>query len=388
MLPIHIYQRLQRTLFHGKTFFNCCQLSLRSSHQLRTNIEQRLHDTNTDSVNFTFDKSRRVVVYTDGCFHFNNTLDKKKQKSGIGVYWGKSDHPLNLAMPIYDENASLHRAELLAAHAAVHVAIKLSISELCLRVGSIYVKKGCEKWLQQWQSNGWLTSEGTPVQNQDLWKPLADDLTKVKIKFQKVNSKGQKMAYDLADCAACQLSLHSSHQLHTDIKQLLQDTNMDKVNFTFDQKQRVVVNTDGCCYNQNTLDMKNRKSGIGVYWGKSNHPLNVSMPIYDKNVSSNRAELLAVHAAVRIAIELGVSELCLRVDSRYVMTGCEKWLQKWQSNGWRTSNGTPVKNQDLWKPLANDLPKVDIEFQKVNDKTSKDQKMAHDLANSAAAMLE
>jgi ribonuclease HI len=40
-------------------------------------------------------------------------------------------------------------------------------------------------------------------------------------------------------------------------------------------------------------------------------------------------------------------------DSKYVVQ-CftDRWYVKWEANGWKTSNRTPVLNQDLWRPLV------------------------------------
>ena len=40
-------------------------------------------------------------------------------------------------------------------------------------------------------------------------------------------------------------------------------------------------------------------------------------------------------------------------DSKYVVQ-CftDRWFAKWEANGWKTSNRTPVLNQDLWRPLV------------------------------------
>ena len=40
-------------------------------------------------------------------------------------------------------------------------------------------------------------------------------------------------------------------------------------------------------------------------------------------------------------------------DSKYVVQ-CftDRWYAKWEANGWKTSNRTPVLNQDLWRPLV------------------------------------
>ena len=39
------------------------------------------------------------------------------------------------------------------------------------------------------------------------------------------------------------------------------------------------------------------------------------------------------------------------IDSVYVKDGLTKWMPKWKSNGWKSSNKKPIKNDDLWKIL-------------------------------------
>jgi ribonuclease HI len=38
-------------------------------------------------------------------------------------------------------------------------------------------------------------------------------------------------------------------------------------------------------------------------------------------------------------------------DSRYVMDGASKWLQRWKFNGWKTTDKKAVRNDDLWRAL-------------------------------------
>ncbi|KAH8799784.1 ribonuclease H-like domain-containing protein [Xylogone sp. PMI_703] len=69
--------------------------------------------------------------------------------------------------------------------------------------------------------------------------------------------------------------------------------------------------------------------------------------------TSNRAELRAVIAALayRSWHGEGAQKLVIATDSEYVVSGATQWAWNWWSNGWRTVDQEPVKNQDLWKLL-------------------------------------
>jgi ribonuclease HI len=41
----------------------------------------------------------------------------------------------------------------------------------------------------------------------------------------------------------------------------------------------------------------------------------------------------------------------LHTDSRYLRQGITLWIDGWHARGWKTKNGQPVKNQDLWRRL-------------------------------------
>ncbi|MDO5351588.1 MAG: ribonuclease HI [Succinatimonas sp.] len=65
--------------------------------------------------------------------------------------------------------------------------------------------------------------------------------------------------------------------------------------------------------------------------------------------TNNRMELMAVIKGLNALKE--PCEVTITTDSQYVKNGMTKWLEGWKKNGWRTSNKTPVKNQDLWQLL-------------------------------------
>jgi ribonuclease HI len=72
-----------------------------------------------------------------------------------------------------------------------------------------------------------------------------------------------------------------------------------------------------------------------------------SMPL--RNATNQQAELLAA------ALALHELEPCVDVvvwsDSEYLVKGMTEWLPGWIMRDWRTSSGSPVKNQAQWKRL-------------------------------------
>jgi len=65
--------------------------------------------------------------------------------------------------------------------------------------------------------------------------------------------------------------------------------------------------------------------------------------------TNNRMELLAVINGLK-ALKTA-SDVTVHTDSRYVMDGATRWLKRWKTNGWKTSDKKPVRNDDLWRAL-------------------------------------
>lgn len=58
--------------------------------------------------------------------------------------------------------------------------------EYHIHTDSAYLKNGVEKWLKGWVKNGWVTSNGEPVKNRDIWINILQvikALTEEKVKF-------------------------------------------------------------------------------------------------------------------------------------------------------------------------------------------------------------
>ncbi|MDR1208114.1 MAG: ribonuclease HI [Holosporales bacterium] len=69
----------------------------------------------------------------------------------------------------------------------------------------------------------------------------------------------------------------------------------------------------------------------------------------DLATTNNRMELMSAIEALRVIPKSGVA--LITTDSQYLKNGIESWIATWMRNGWKTSAGQPVKNQDLWVDL-------------------------------------
>jgi ribonuclease HI len=65
--------------------------------------------------------------------------------------------------------------------------------------------------------------------------------------------------------------------------------------------------------------------------------------------TNNRMELTAAIRALEALPRGAVADLF--TDSQYVRFGITDWMRNWKARGWRTADGKPVKNEELWRRL-------------------------------------
>jgi ribonuclease HI len=69
----------------------------------------------------------------------------------------------------------------------------------------------------------------------------------------------------------------------------------------------------------------------------------------EEATTNNRMELMA---AIQGLEQLKrPSAVDLYTDSKYVSDGIKTWIIGWKKRNWRTADGSPVKNIDLWQRL-------------------------------------
>ena len=105
--------------------------------------------------------------------------------------------------------------------------------------------------------------------------------------------------------------------------------------------KRVVIHTDGGCHGN---------PGPGgwaavIQYGRQELEVGGG----DPDTTNNRMELAAAIGALS-----ALNQSChveLFTDSQYVRNGITKWIHGWKRKGWKTAEGEPVKNDDLWRTL-------------------------------------
>ena len=118
----------------------------------------------------------------------------------------------------------------------------------------------------------------------------------------------------------------------------------------------VEVYTDGAC---------SGNPGPGGWaailkFGKHEKEISGSMP----HTTNNRMEVFAVISALGALKERRYVRV--HSDSTYVVNAfLQGWLANWQRKGWKTADGKPVENQDLWRLMAIVVKKHEVEFIKV-----------------------
>jgi len=68
--------------------------------------------------------------------------------------------------------------------------------------------------------------------------------------------------------------------------------------------------------------------------------------------TNNEMELTGLMAALQELVRLDFSgKVEVYLDSKYVLSGASRWIYSWAKSGWRTKDGSDVKNIDLWKKV-------------------------------------
>ena len=117
------------------------------------------------------------------------------------------------------------------------------------------------------------------------------------------------------------------------------------------KRPQVTIYTDGACKGNPG------PGGWGAWLSSGGHDKELFGG--ERETTNNRMELTAPIEA--LASLKRSCDVVIYLDSEYVRKGITEWIVNWQRRGWKTADGKPVKNADLWQRLdaLRKLHKVD-----------------------------
>lgn len=147
----------------------------------------------------------------------------------------------------------------------------------------------------------------------------------------------------------------------------------------------IEVYTDGSCYNGN--------GGYAVYFPGGEHPtickeakesaISAITASAGTAITSTRCEILAVNTALTIYNDKFRGIPCtIYTDSLFIVDSLYRYFPIWRNNGWKKTDGTPVKNQDIMKPMCEvfDANKHNVSVKHIKAHTLNQDKHSHNNA--------
>lgn len=117
--------------------------------------------------------------------------------------------------------------------------------------------------------------------------------------------------------------------------------------------KQIEIFTDGSCLGNPGA------GGIGILLRYQQHEKTISKGYF--KTTNNRMELRAVIEALNALKES--CDVTIYSDSQYVKNGITQWILNWKKNNWKSSQGKPVKNQDLWQLLDSAVQRHQIHWE-------------------------
>lgn len=146
---------------------------------------------------------RKATYYTDGACSGNPGAGGWAY---VEVLPCDSGIKTNIVTGIKKETTN-NEMELTAVYMVLVKALKKNIKQVTIYSDSAYVVNAIAKgWLLNWKENGWLTKEGKPIKNKQIWEKMYKLLYVKNINAKMVKVKGHKddVLNELADKSAVQ----------------------------------------------------------------------------------------------------------------------------------------------------------------------------------------
>lgn len=115
---------------------------------------------------------------------------------------------------------------------------------------------------------------------------------------------------------------------------------------------------------------KNAVGGIGIYfplYNMLNYSEKITFETFNKPVTNNLTELLAIKKAIQITkSQFSSFKLEIYTDSQYCFNIFTSWAKKWEAKGWIKPDKKPISNLSLIKSIHKYNQKYDITYRHCN----------------------
>ncbi len=235
-----------------------------------------------------------------------------------------------------------NRMELTAAVAALQ-AVETR-HRIVLTTDSQYLRHGITQWIESWRRNGWLTADRKPVKNVDLWQELLRLSELHEINWRWVRGHGtdrwNNRADELAVAARC------SGTKQETVAAVAKTSLEDRVHLYPGVTCRASAGVGGWAV---VLRWRDR---IRVLGGG------------ETGLTANQLYLHAANEGLRAL--RGDLPVQIHTHSGYLHDGLQSWLPRWLHHDWRTRDGRPVSNRELWQQLAEQTAKRRVQVRLVD----------------------
>lgn len=237
---------------------------------------------------------------------------------------------------------------------------------------SKYVQDGIQYWINNWRHNGWKTSAGKPVKNADLWERLdAATSRHDEISWRWVKGHAGHPLNERADSLA-----------NRGIEEQLAALGPAEETKPQEPVRPAISEDRWLVFSGAAVGGTTGPGGWGfVALAPDRQPPQESAG-GESETTFNRMELVAAIKALEATPE--GEEVELLTSSDYLLDGIANWVRNWKRTGWRSANGKPVKNADLWQQIDKVCAVRQVVFTSVDDVDHEPgSKLARELARAA-----
>lgn len=236
-----------------------------------------------------------------------------------------------------EPSATNNRMELLAALKGLQ-----SLDGGCeveVLTDSRYLQQGITRWLGRWQENGWKTVEGLDVKNRDLWRQLADEIARHRLRWNWIKGHAGERWNHRADelAGAARSTLEGQGEESDD----------DGVHLYPAVTWKKSLGAGAWA---TILRYRSHRRIIGGYV---------------RETTANRLYLQAVIEALH-SLKRPLPVI-VHTRSGYLRDGLQTWVEGWRQRNWRTREGLEISNREQWQELARQKELLEIRVAAVSD---------------------